>query len=137
MMLVTTMLLALAGPNPRTLDSPRKAYQLCLKTFETKSITAKIDAAAYAVALKATCTAEATALTKALTDYDVAMGTKRSTAAATAENDVSDYRLTSEERFRDIMPSAPRTATASSSAPTAPAPTAAAAAQKVDASAPQ
>ena len=136
-MLVAMMMLAMAAPNPRTLDTPRKAYQTCLKAFETKSLAAKIDAAAYSVALKATCTAEATALAKALTDYDVAMGTKRSAAAATAESDVSDYRLTSEERFRDMMPSAPRTATASSSAPATPAPTATATAQKVDASAPQ
>lgn len=136
-MLVAMMMLAMAAPNPRTLDPPRKAYQVCLKAFETKSLAAKIDAATYAVALKATCTAEATALAKALTDFDVAMGTKRSAAAATAESDVSDYRLTSEERFRDMMPSAPRTATASSSAPTTTEPKAAATAQKVDASAPQ
>lgn len=135
-MLVAMMMLAMAAPNPHTLDSPRKAYSACIKQFESKSLAAKTDAAAYSAALKATCTAEAATLTKALTDYDVAMGTKRSSAAATAESDVSDYRLTSEERFRDMMPAAPRTATASTTAPATAAPKAVAA-QKVDASAPQ
>ena len=102
-MLVVVMMLALAAPNPRTLDTPRKAYQACLKSFETKSMEAKMDAAAYSGALKSACTAEAAALTKALTDYDVAMGTKRAAAAATAASDVADYMLTSEERFRDMM----------------------------------
>ena len=102
-MLVAIMMLALAAPNPGKLEAPRKAYQACLKTFETKSIEAKMDAAAYSAALKDACPAEAAALAKALTDYDVAMGTKRTAAAATAESDVADYRLTSEERFRDMV----------------------------------
>lgn len=137
-MLVTLMMIALAAPNPSSLAAPRKAYAACLKEFENKSMAAKMDAAAYSAALKGACPAEATALAKALTDYDVAMGSKRAAAAATAESDLADYRLTSEERFRDMMPSAPRTATASSAAPTATAPTATApAAQKVDASAPK
>ncbi len=116
-MLVTMMMMALAAPNPSSLAAPRKTYSVCVKAFETKSLAAKIDAAAYSVALRAACTAEAAALTRALTDYDVAMGGKRAAAAASAESDVADYRLTSEERFRDMMPSAPRTATASASAP--------------------
>ena len=62
-----------------------------------------MDAAAYGTALKGACTAEAEALAKALTDYDVAMGTKRAAAAATAASDVADYMLTSEERFRDLV----------------------------------
>ena len=136
-MLVAMMMLALAAPNPAKLDPPRKAFQTCLKSFESTSLAAKMDGAVFAAALKGACTTEGAALAKALTDYDVAMGTKRTAAAATAENDVSDYRLTSEERFRDMMPSAPRTATASSSAPTTPAPPAAGPAQKVNASAPQ
>ena len=102
-MLVAMMMLALAAPNPKTLDPPRKAYQVCLKQFETKSLAAKMDAAAYAAAIKGACTAEAAALAKALTDYDVAMGTKRAAATATAQSDVADYMLTSEERFRDLM----------------------------------
>ena len=73
-MLVTMMMLALAAPNPHSLDAPRKAYAACIKEFETKSLDAKMDAAAYAAALKGACTAEAAALAKALTDYDVAMG---------------------------------------------------------------
>jgi hypothetical protein len=102
-MLIAMMMLALAAPNPSKLDTPRKAYQTCLKAFETASIAAKMDAAAYANALKGACTAEAGALAKALTDYDVAMGTKRTAAAATAASDVADYMLTSEERFRDMV----------------------------------
>ena len=102
-MLVAMMMLALAAPNPAKLDTPRRAYQTCLKTFETTSLAAKTDAAAFATALKGTCTAEAAALAKALTDYDVAMGTKRTAAAATAASDVADYVLTSEERFRDMV----------------------------------
>ena len=134
-MLVAMMMLALAAPNPGKLDAPRKAYQACLKSFETKSLGDKLDAAAYSTAIKGACTAEADALTRALTDYDVAMGSKRAAAAATAASDVADYVLTSEERFRDMMPAAPRTATASSSAPAAP--QAAGTAPKVNASAPQ
>jgi len=33
----------------------------------------------------------------------VAMGTKRANAISNAERDVDDYRLTSVERYRDIM----------------------------------
>jgi len=102
-MLVAMMMLALAAPNPRNLDPPRKAYQQCLKAFETKSVAAKMDAAAYGVSVKAACTGEAAALTKALTDYDVAMGSKRTAAAATAASDVADYMLTSHERFSDMV----------------------------------
>ncbi len=98
-MLVAMMMLAVAAPNPRTLDAPRKAFVVCLKAFETSSIAAKMDPAAYGAALKGACTAEAASLAKALTDYDVAMGTKRAAAAATAASDVADYVLTSEERF--------------------------------------
>lgn len=102
-MLVAMMMLALAAPNPSKLDAPRKAYQACLKTFETTSVAAKMEAAAYGAAVKTACTAEAQALAKALTDYDVAMGSKRAAAAATAASDLADYMLTSEERFRDLV----------------------------------
>jgi hypothetical protein len=102
-MLVMMLMLAASAPNPHALDSPRQAYAACIRGFETKSIAAKMDAAAYSTALNGVCTAEAAALAKALTDYDVAMGSKRASAAATAESDVADYRLTSEERFRDMV----------------------------------
>jgi len=98
------MMLLLAAPNPHSLDAPRKAYQECIKQFETKSLAAKMDAAAYSTALKGACTAQAAALAKVLIEFDVAMGGKRAAAAATAESDVADYRLTSEERFRDMLP---------------------------------
>ena len=101
--MLVVMLLALAGPNPHALDGPRKAYSACIRGFETKSLEAKMDPAAYATALKGSCTAEAEALARALTAYDMAMGTKRAAALATAESDVADYRITSEERFRDLI----------------------------------
>ena len=100
--MLVAMMMLLAAPNPHSLDAPRKAYAACVKQFETKSLAAKIDAAAYSTALKGACTSEAAALTKALVDFDVGTGTKRAAAAATAESDVADYRLTSEERFRDM-----------------------------------
>ena len=104
--MLVMLMLALAGPNPHALDRPRKAYSACIHGFEAKSLAAKMDAGAYATALKTMCTAEAAALARALTDYDVAMGTRRAEAIATAESDVADYRVTSEERFRDLMTSA-------------------------------
>ena len=103
-MLVTIMLMAMAAPNPRALDTPRKAYAACIKGFEVKSLAAKMNSAAYSSAIKGACNAEAAALAKALTDFDVAMGSKRAAAAATAASDVADYVLTSEERYRDSMP---------------------------------
>ena len=101
--MLVMLLLALAGPNPHPLDRPRKAYSACIHSFEARSLAAKMDAGAYSTALKAMCTAEAAALARALTDYDVAMGTKRADALLTANSDVADYRVTSEERFRDLM----------------------------------
>ena len=101
--MLVMLMLALAAPNPHSLDRPRKAFSACIHGFEAKSLAAKVDAAAYATALKAMCTTEAAALARALTDYDVAMGTRRADAMATAQSDVADYRLTSEERFRDLM----------------------------------
>ena len=105
-MLVTMMALALAAPNPRVIDAPRKALASCIKNFESKSLAAKMEAAAYAPALKTACTAEAAALASALVAFDVAMGSKRASAAATADSDIADYLLTSEERFRDARPTA-------------------------------
>jgi len=101
--MLIAMMMLLAAPNPHSLDAPRKAYSACVKQFENKSLADKMDAAAYSAALKGACTAEAAALTKALVDFDVGTGTKRAAAAATAESDIADYRLTSEERFRDMI----------------------------------
>ncbi len=100
--MITFLLLMAAAPNPSVLDKPRKAYQTCLKQFETKSIAAKMTSADYAAAVKAACGPEATALMNALVGFDVAMGTKRTAALGNAERDVEDYRLTSEERFKDL-----------------------------------
>ena len=97
------MMMLLAAPNPHSLDAPRKAYAACVKEFESKSLAARMDAAAYSTALKGACTSEAAALAKALIDFDVGTGTKRAAAAATADSDVADYRLTSEERYRDMV----------------------------------
>ncbi len=99
-MTLVVLLMALAAPNPNSLDAPRKSYATCIKAFETQSLAAKVEPAAYATALKGACTAEAAALVKALIAYDVAMGSKRAAAAANAEIDVADYSSTSEERYR-------------------------------------
>lgn len=101
--MVTFLLaLALAAPNPSSIDAPRNAFRACLKTFESNQMKAKVDAAAYADAVKAACPTEAQALSDALIKYDVAMGTKRASALSNAQRDVEDYRLTSEERYRDL-----------------------------------
>ena len=136
-MLVTMLMLAMAAPNPHSLDAPRKTYAACVKEFESKSLAAKMDASAYSAALKGACTAEGAGLAKALTDYDVAMGSKRASAVATAESDVAEYRLTSEERYRDMMPGSAPTATASAAAPAADPAKVAGDAKKVEAAAPQ
>ena len=101
--MVTFLLaLALAAPNPTSIDAPRRAFASCLKTFENNQMKAKIDAAAYGTAVKDACPAEAQALSDALIKYDVAMGTKRASAQSNAQRDLEDYRLTSEERYRDM-----------------------------------
>lgn len=101
-MITFVMALALAAPNPATIDAPRNAFRACLKTFESNQMKAKVDAGAYATAVKGACPTEAQALAEALIKYDVAMGTKRANAQSNAERDVDDYRLTSEERYRDL-----------------------------------
>ncbi|HEU4956492.1 MAG TPA: hypothetical protein VFT40_02565 [Sphingomicrobium sp.] len=63
---------------------------------------AKVAADAYSTAVKAACPTEAQALSDALVKYDVAMGNKRAAAQENAQRDVDDYRLTSEERYRDM-----------------------------------
>ena len=102
-MFTFVLALALAAPNPSSIDAPRRAFSSCLKTFESNQLKAKIDAGAYAAAVKSACSNEAQALSDALVKFDVAMGTKRASAQANAQRDVDDYRLTSEERYRDQM----------------------------------
>jgi hypothetical protein len=102
-MIAFVLALALATPNPSSIDAPRRAFQSCLKSFETNQLKAKVAADAYSAAVKAACTAEAQALTDALVKFDVAMGTKRAAALTNAQRDVDDYRLTSEERYRDNL----------------------------------
>ena len=102
-MITLVIALALAAPNPGSIDAPRRAFAACLKTFETNQLNAKVDPAAYETAVKAACPTEAESLMQALVKYDVAMGTKRATAASNAQRDVDDYRLTSVERYRDIL----------------------------------
>ena len=103
-MFTLVMAFALAAPNPSMIDAPRKAFATCLKTFESEQMQAKVAAEAYAAAVKAACPSEAQALSDALVKFDVAMGTKRASAQANAARDVDDYRLTSEERYRDQLP---------------------------------
>jgi hypothetical protein len=102
-MFTLVLALALAAPNPGTIDAPRNAFRACLKTFETNQMKAKIAADAYSTAVKSACPTEAQALSDALVKFDVAMGTKRASAVANAARDVDDYRLTSDERYRDMM----------------------------------
>ena len=101
-MFAFVMALALAAPNPATIDAPRNAFRACLKTFESNQMQAKVAAEAYASAVKSACSTEADALSNALVKYDVAMGNKRAAALTNAQRDVDDYRLTSEERYRDL-----------------------------------
>ena len=103
MMLVTMIALAIAAPNPRTLDAPRKAYSACIRQFEATSRAAKMEPAAYSIAVKNACPAQAAELTRALIAFDIAMGTKRAAAASNAAIDVGDYLVTSDERYRDIV----------------------------------
>jgi hypothetical protein len=102
-MITFVLALALAAPNPSSIDAPRNAFRTCLKSFENSQLKAKVEADAYAAAVKSACPAEAQALSDALVKYDIAMGTKRPAAEANAQRDVDDYRLTSEERYRDTM----------------------------------
>lgn len=103
-MMLVLMMLAMAGPSPQTLDAPRRNFSGCIRGFETQSQTAKMDQAAYAVAIKGACPAESAALERALVAYDVAMGTKRAVATTNAQSDLADYRTTSQERYRDNQP---------------------------------
>ena len=99
--MLVTMLLALAAPDPRAMDRPRKAYASCIKGFEGRSLAAKMAPAAYSSAVKSACPAEAAELTRALVAFDIAMGSKRAAATANAATDVGDYLVTSDERYRD------------------------------------
>ena len=101
-MITLVLALALAAPNPTSIDAPRNAFRACLKTFESSQMRANVAADAYAAAVKGACTTEAQALSDALIKYDVAMGNKRTAAQENAQRDVEDYRLTSEERYRDM-----------------------------------
>lgn len=105
-MIAFVLALALAAPNPASIAAPRHAFAACLRTFESNQLRAKVAADAYSSAVKAACPTEAQALTDALVRYDVAMGTKRASATANAQRDLDDYRLSSEERYRDTI--APR-----------------------------
>jgi len=102
-MITLVIAMAMATPNPAAIDGPRKAFQACLKSFESNQRSGKVAADAYSAAVKSACPAEAQALSDALVKFDTAMGTKRPTALSNAARDVDDYRLTSEERYRDLL----------------------------------
>ena len=101
-MITLVLALALAAPNPASIDAPRNAFRACLKSFESNQMRANVAADAYSAAVKSACPTEAQALSDALIKYDVAMGNKRTAAQENAQRDVEDYRLTSEERYRDM-----------------------------------
>jgi hypothetical protein len=102
-MIAFVLALALAAPNPTAIDAPRRAFASCLRSFESNQVKAKVAVDAYSTAVKAACPAEAQALQDALVRFDVAMGTKRASALSNAQRDVDDYRLTSEDRYRDTV----------------------------------
>ena len=102
-MITLVVALALAAPNPKSIDAPRHAYAAGLKAFEVNQLKAKVDPAAYETAVKTACAPEAAALTAALINYDMAMGTKRAKAVSNAALDLEDYQLTSVDRYRDLM----------------------------------
>jgi hypothetical protein len=102
-MITLVMAFAMAAPNPGSIDAPRHAFAACLKTFENNQLKAKVAVDAYSTAVKDACPTEAQALTDALVKYDTAMGTKRPAALANAQRDIDDYRLTSEDRYKDLF----------------------------------
>ena len=102
-MITLFVALALAAPNPKTIDAPRHAYASCIKSFESNQLKAKVDPAAYETAVKTACPSEAAAFTAALVNYDVAMGTKRAAATSNAARDLEDYQLTSVDRYKDLF----------------------------------
>jgi hypothetical protein len=102
-MITLMAVLALAAPNPKTIDAPRHAYATCIKSFETSQLKAKVDPVAYETAVKTACPSESAAFTAALVNFDVAMGTKRAKATENAAMDVEDYQLTSVDRYKDLF----------------------------------
>jgi hypothetical protein len=102
-MITLIVALALAAPNPKSIDAPRHAYATCLKTFESNQLKAKVDPAAYEAAVKTACPSEAAALTLALVTNYMAMGTKRAKASENAALDLEDYQLTSVDRYKDLF----------------------------------
>ena len=52
-MITFVLALALAAPNPATIDAPRRAFQTCLKSFESNQMKGKVAADAYSAAVKA------------------------------------------------------------------------------------
>ena len=97
-------LLALyGGPNPATIDQPRRNFAACVKAFEKTSLTAKMMPDDYAKAVRASCPGEAAALKKALVTFDVGMGTKRAAADSNAQTDMEDYFINSEDRYRSSV----------------------------------
>ena len=101
--MITLVIALFLAPNPAAIDAPRHAFQACLKTFESNQRQAKVAADANSASVKTACPSEAQALTDALVKFDTAMGTKRPTALSNAQRDVDDYRLSSDERYRDLM----------------------------------
>ena len=103
-MITFVLALALAAPNPASIDAPRHAFQTCLKTFETNQLQGKGCARRLCDGGQGRLSKpRRQALADALVKFDTAMGTKRPAALANAERDVDDYRLTSDERYRDLM----------------------------------
>ena len=85
--------LALAGAPPSSAPSgqARKAYSACLQKVIKAKTEEKLSADAFKAAAKAGCAVEEAAMMKALTDFDVATGSKRADAEEFARSQIDEY----------------------------------------------
>lgn len=102
-MIVTSLLMAVATPNPASLTAPRQAYAACLRQFEASQRSQKLTADNYQTAAHQACPSERAGFVKALVAYDTSMGTKRPSAEANAQLDIDDQIAGSVERYRDAV----------------------------------
>lgn len=107
-MVLSVLFLALAAPNPASLNSPRQAYVSCLRSFEAAKRTTQMTVDAYAAEAKSACAGERDSYRSAMVAYDTAMGAKKAEAASNADLDIEDYVMGSVERYRDVAGPAPQ-----------------------------
>lgn len=85
---------AQAAPPPQ----PRKNYAACLSAFMKKSLTEKMEPAAFGEALRPACSAQESSFKKSLIDFD-APRFGRKQAEADAEMQVEDYLLNIQDKY--------------------------------------